>query len=213
MQRPVIARGFAVTHSRHVHPGQSRRNNDNQYRGGCSDGTPVHTLACAPWGLGMGQLLATENFERTVIVSSDVERSWALLTDVHELVSWVRILHSAQEIDHLKTYTAVLEDKVGPFALRADLAIEVKVLTEGAAVDVVASGRDRAINSQIDIEGSMRLTPLPSGGTQLTLSGKYQVTGRATSLGAGMVRKKGDAAVEEFLGNAIRTLGPAEPQR
>jgi carbon monoxide dehydrogenase subunit G len=157
--------------------------------------------------------LALENFERTVIVSSDVERSWALLTDVHELVSWVRILHSAQEIDHLKTYTAVLEDKVGPFALRADLAIEVKVLTEGAAVDVVASGRDRAINSQIDIEGSMRLTPLPSGGTQLTLFGKYQVTGRATSLGAGMVRKKGDAAVEEFLGNAIRTLGPAEPQR
>jgi uncharacterized protein len=155
--------------------------------------------------------VALENFTRTVEVVSAPGRCWSILTDVDELVSWVHIVHSAREIERLKAYTAVLEDGVGPFTLRADLDIQVRVVTEGVAVDVVASGRDRAINSQIDITGSLRLDPLATGGTQFTVAGKYQVTGRAASLGAGVVRKKGDAAVDQFVENARRVLGPPAP--
>ncbi|QLQ09210.1 MAG: hypothetical protein HZY75_01000 [Nocardioidaceae bacterium] len=151
--------------------------------------------------------MALERFERTVEVTSDVDRCWSTLTDVHELVSWVRILRSAEELQALKSYTAVLEDKVGPFSLKADLAIDVEVVEEGAAIDVTASGRDRAINTQIDIEGNLRLTPMDGGGTRIGVSGKYQVSGRATSLGSGIVRKKGDAAVNEFVDGVVRTLG------
>lgn len=151
--------------------------------------------------------MALEKFTRTVELASEPDRCWSVLIDVEELVSWVRILHSAHELESLKSYTAVLEDRVGPFALRADLSIDVDVVEAGSAVDVSAAGRDRAINSQIDIEGSLRLEALPSGGTRLTVTGQYQVTGRAAALGAGVVRKKGDAAVDEFLGNAVRVLG------
>ncbi len=157
--------------------------------------------------------MALEKFERTVEVSSGLERCWEVLTDVEQLVSWVKILHSAQELEKLKSYSAILEDRVGPFNLKADLSITVDVVEEGRAVDVTAAGRDRAINSQIDIEGKLRLAELPSGGTSMTVSGKYQVSGRATSLGAGIVRKKGEAAVNEFVENAVLTLGAApQPQ-
>jgi carbon monoxide dehydrogenase subunit G len=148
-----------------------------------------------------------ERFERTVELESDAARCWSVLTDVEELVSWVDILHSAHELEPLQSYTAVLESKVGPFNLRADLSISVKVVEEGTAVAVTASGRDRAINSQIDIEGHLRLQPAPKGGTALTVSGKYEVTGRATSLGSGIVRKKGENAVTQFVAGAQRTLG------
>lgn len=151
--------------------------------------------------------MALEKFDRTVTVSSDLDRCWAVLTDVEELVSWVKIVHSAQEVERLKSYTAIIEDRVGPFNLRADLVIDVNVLEERAAVDVTASGRDRAINSKIDIEGKLRLAELPEGGTSLSISGKYQVTGKATSLGAPIVRKKGEAAVDEFFSSAVRVLG------
>lgn len=153
--------------------------------------------------------MALEQFDRTVVVSSDASRCWSVLTDVEELVSWVRILHSARELEHLTSYTAVLEDRVGPFNLRADLSIDVNVVAEGSAVDVAASGRDRAINSQIDIEGRLRLAGSAEGGTSITVSGKYQVTGRATSLGAAIVRKKGEMAVDQFFENAVRVLGEA----
>lgn len=156
--------------------------------------------------------VALEKFERTMNLGSSIERCWSILTDVEELVSWVEILHSAREVERLRSYTAVLESKVGPFNLRADLSISVDVIEDGTVVAVAASGRDRAINSQIDIEGQLRLTPLPDGGTTLSVSGKYQVTGRATSLGAGIVRKKGDTAVNQFVAGAERALGPADPR-
>jgi carbon monoxide dehydrogenase subunit G len=153
--------------------------------------------------------VALEKFERTVDLGRDIERCWSVLTDVEELVSWVDILHSAREVERLKSYTAVLESKVGPFNLKADLSISVDVIEDGTVVAVTAGGRDHAINSQIDIEGRLRLAPLPDGGTTLSVSGKYQVTGRATSLGAGIVRKKGDTAVKQFVTGAERALGSA----
>lgn len=154
--------------------------------------------------------VSLEKFERSIDLGSDIERCWSVLTDVEELVSWVGILHSAREVERLRSYTAVLESKFGAFNLRADLSIAVEVIEDGTAVAVEASGRDRAINSQIAIEGHLRLAPLPEGGTTLSVSGKYQVTGRATSLGAGIVRKKGDTAVTEFVAGAERALGSAD---
>lgn len=150
--------------------------------------------------------MAEQKFERTMDLASDMAQSWAVLTDVAELASWASIIHSVKEVEHLRSYTAVLEDRVGPFSLRADLSIAVTVLVEGEALDVVASGRDRAASSRIDVEGHLRLSALPDGGTRLTVAGKYAVSGRVATFGAGIVRKKGDAAVEEFFGNAGRVL-------
>jgi uncharacterized protein len=151
--------------------------------------------------------MALEKFERTVDVGADAGRAWQVLTDVQELTTWVGIIHSVTELERLKSYTAVLEDRVGPFNLRADLSISVDVVEEGSAIHVEASGRDRAINSKIDILGDLRLAGLPSGGSRLTVSGSYQVTGRATAMGAGIVRRKGDLAIEQFFSSAIRVLG------
>ena len=107
----------------------------------------------------------------------------------------------------MKSYTAVLEDKVGPFSLRADLSVSVEVAAEGRAIRVEASGRDRAVNSKIDIEGTLTLSGQPSGGTELAVRGSYQVTGRVATMGAGIVRKKGDMAIEQFLEGARQALG------
>lgn len=151
--------------------------------------------------------MALEKFSRTVDVSASANQAWRVLTDVEELATWVGIIHSVTELQWLKSYTAVLEDRVGPFSLRADLSISVDVISEGSAIHVEASGQDRAINSKIDVLGDLRLAGLPAGGSQLTVSGSYQVTGRATSMGAGIVRRKGDLAIEQFFSSAVRVLG------
>lgn len=156
--------------------------------------------------------VALEKFQRTVAVEVDTARAWQVLTSVEQVTTWVGIVHTVVEIEPLKSYTAVLEDRLGPFNLRADLAISVDVVEEGAAIHMEASGRDRAINSKIDIEGDLRLSSEPSGRTQLTVSGRYQITGRVAAMGAGIIRKKGDMAVEEFFSNAVRVLSQAASQ-
>jgi uncharacterized protein len=156
--------------------------------------------------------MALEKFTRTIDVSTSAEQAWEVLTDVKELATWVGIIHSVTEIERLKSYTAVLEDRVGPFHLKADLTISVDVLEEGSAVHVAASGQDRAVNSKITILGDMRLAALASGGSQVTIDGSYQVTGRVASVGAGIMRRKGDLAVEQFFASAIRALGPMDSE-
>lgn len=149
--------------------------------------------------------MALEKVERTVLVEAERRRAWEVLTDVGVFASWVGIVHSVKEIEHLKSYTAVLEDRVGPFSLRADLTVSVDV-DDGTVVHVEASGRDRAVNSKIDIEGTLTLSEQPSGGTELSVRGSYQVTGRVATMGAGIVRKKGDMAIEQFLAGARQAL-------
>lgn len=154
--------------------------------------------------------MALEKLDRTVVVDADPQRAWQVVTDVGEITSWVGIVHSVKEIERLKSYTAVLEDKVGPFNLRADLTVSVDASDDGTAIRVKASGRDRALNSKIDIEGTLTLSGHPSGGTELTVRGSYQVTGRVATMGAGVVRKKGDSAVEQFFEGAGNVLnGPS----
>lgn len=150
--------------------------------------------------------MARETFDRTIEVSAGQDRAWAVLTDVEELATWVGIIHSVTENERLKSYTAVLEDRVGPFHLRADLTISVVVVEEGAEIHVEASGRDRAINSKIDIVGDLRLAAQPAGGSQVTVAGSYQITGRAATMGASIVRRKGDLAVEQFFTRAAAAL-------
>lgn len=153
--------------------------------------------------------MALEKLERSVVVEADLQRAWQVVTDVGEITSWVGIVHSVKEIERLKRYTAVLEDKVGPFNLRADLNVSVEANADGTAIHVEASGRDRALNSKIDIEGTLTLSGQASGSTQLTVRGSYQVTGRVATMGAGVIRKKGDSAVEQFLAGAGKALnGP-----
>jgi len=146
-------------------------------------------------------------FERTIAVAADRERAWQVLTDVEELVTWVGIVHTVTELERLKAYSAILEDRMGPFNLRADLSIAVDIVKEGSAVRVQASGRDRSINSKIDIEGDLSLSSQASGQVEITVRGSYEVTGRIATMGAGVVRKKSDTAVEQFFSGIERVLG------
>lgn len=154
--------------------------------------------------------MAREEFQRTIAVASSHDEAWAILTDPDQVVSWVNIIHSIQEVERLKRYTAVLEDKVGPFRLRADLAIDVAVPVDGEVVTVSASGRDRAVNSQIKIEAELQLTKNADAGSTISLKGYYVVSGRVATMGAGIVRKKGEIAIDEFVANATRALGTAD---
>ena len=150
--------------------------------------------------------MATGNFNRTVTVNADRDLTWATITDVDELASWVGILHDIEVVSFLEKYNAVLEDKVGPFKLRADLAIDVAVPEDRVRVELTAAGRDRAVDSKIVINASLELSDIEAGGTAIAVEGTYQVTGRAASMGGGIIRKKADGVLNDFFSNAETKL-------
>jgi carbon monoxide dehydrogenase subunit G len=149
--------------------------------------------------------MALESFARSVTVLSRRSHVWDVLTDVETLAGWVGIVHSVTELRRLERYKAVLQDKVGPFKLRADLAISVTVEDDGRRVSVSASGRDRAVDSKIKVDAVLILGD-DADRTAIDVEGTYQVTGKVAAMGAGVIHKKADRILDDFFGNAEKSL-------
>ncbi len=150
--------------------------------------------------------MPSADFARYIEVTAPPEACWPVLIDVDRVGSWVSIVGDITEIEPLSRYTTVLQDRFGPFKLKADVDIEVTDLEEGKRVRFHASGSDRQVNSTIDVEAELRLEPL-DGGTRIAVSGRYSVIGTVATMGAGTIQKKAETILEEFFGAAAAELG------
>ncbi len=146
-------------------------------------------------------------FSRNVRLASPPETVWAALLDFQRVASWLSIVGSVREFEPLRRYGAVLEDRVGPFAMKADLTVTVDSSAEERHMRVAAAGEDRQVASRISAVVDLTVAELGHG-TVLTVTGHFEITGRMATLGAGAIRKKGDKVLDEFFANLTRELGP-----
>lgn len=151
--------------------------------------------------------MPTTTFRRELQVSADPRASWAVLTDVSSLVDWVGILDELVELSPLEQYTAVLMDRLGPFKLKADLAIDVTDVVTDERIRVRAAGEDRQVASRIEIDVLLTLAPGPDRGSTVVVDGSYQVTGKVATMGAGMIRQKATKILDQFVTRAAERLG------
>lgn len=145
------------------------------------------------------------DFTRSLLVPAARDTVWDAITDVHRVAGWVSVVGAVTEIERLARYTAVLTDRLGPFRLSADLDVVVTALDEGRSIAFTADGEDRQVASRIKITGALSLNGQEEG-TGVDVAGSYEVTGRVASLGASMIRAKGDKILEEFFSSIEREL-------
>ena len=148
-------------------------------------------------------------FGRELTVSAPPANAWATLIDVPVLVSWISVLEQAEELTHLEKYTAVLLDRLGPFKLRADLAITLSDVRTEQHVTVHAEGEDRQVGSRLVVDATLDLEPAADGGTVVRVNGAYEVTGKVAAMGGGTINKKAEKIIGEFFVNAEKVLGAA----
>jgi len=146
-----------------------------------------------------------QDFARDVRLAAAPDAVWSALLDVQRVASWLSIVRNVEEHESLRRYGAVLEDRVGPFAMRADLDVTVAADSEARRLQVAAAGEDRQIASRIT--ASVDLAVSPDGpGAALAVTGRYEITGKIATLGAGAIRKKGEKVLDEFFANVAREL-------
>lgn len=146
--------------------------------------------------------MAQESLRRHFSVPAAPEIVWVKLMDVARVASWLSILHSVTERDPLVAYDAVLQDRVGPFALKADVTIDVVEVVELKRIAVRATGEDRQVHSRIVIEAAVDLNRLDDAATEITVSGTYEITGRVATFGAGTIRNKARRLTDDFCASA-----------
>lgn len=149
-----------------------------------------------------------QDVSRTVHVSAPPDRVWSVLLDFQRVAAWLSVVRDLREIEPRKKYATVLEDKVGPFALRADLAIDVSADTAARHLHVSGAGEDRQVASRISAGLDVGVVPQGTG-SDIVVTGRYEITGRIATLGAGAIRKKGDKVLEDFFANLTSALGGA----
>ena len=150
-----------------------------------------------------------QEFTKTIRLDASPEQVWNALLDFHRVASWLSIVREIRDVDPPRRYSALLEDRLGPFAMRADLDLRVDI-GEGRRLHVTAAGEDRQVASRIAATIDLAVDP-DGAGTSLDVKGRYEVTGKVATLGAGAIRKKGDRILQEFFESASKELGGRGP--
>jgi carbon monoxide dehydrogenase subunit G len=146
-----------------------------------------------------------QEFHERVRLAGDRDTVWRIVSDIPSVLSWISIVGSAEEVEPGARYRALLEDRMGPFRLRADLDIAVDERAEGERIRAHADGEDRQIGSRLIVDVTLALSD-DGDGTAVDVSGAYEVTGRPATLGASSIRKKASKVLAEFFGSAERAL-------
>jgi carbon monoxide dehydrogenase subunit G len=128
-----------------------------------------------------------------------------VLIDVPRVSEWVSVVGDVAEHEALARYTAVLEDRLGPFKLRADLDVVVTDIVEPQRITIKADGEDRQVGSRITVDATLGLDAI-EGGTEVVINGTYEVTGRVATMGASTIRQKASKILDEFISAAQQDL-------
>ena len=145
-----------------------------------------------------------QEFHETLTVAQPSEAVWAVVSQIPTVLSWISIVEEVEETAPDR-YRVVLADRLGPFKLRADLEVGVTERVEPLSIRAHGDGEDRQIGSRLIVDVALELAQLAEG-TQLDVSGSYEVTGRPAALGAGSIRKKAATILAQFFAAADASL-------
>jgi uncharacterized protein len=142
--------------------------------------------------------MAKGSISSVIELNRGVSEVFREMQDVQLVSSFLPLLSELKEIEPLKSYEAVLEDRVGPFKLRADLSIEITIDHDSLKFSVEARGEDRAVRSAIRISAEMSFETNSENRTVLTVSGTYEISGKVATLGASVIKGKATKLIHEF---------------
>jgi carbon monoxide dehydrogenase subunit G len=145
-----------------------------------------------------------QEFHETLTVAQPPGAVWAVVSRIPTVLSWISIVEQVEETAPDR-YRVVLADRLGPFKLRADLEVGVTERVEPRSIRAHGDGEDRQIGSRLIVDVALELGELAEG-TQLDVSGSYEVTGRPAALGAGSIRKKAATILAQFFAAADASL-------
>ena len=145
-------------------------------------------------------------FDREIDVQVPPARVWDRILELDCIAGWVKIIEDVEQVEHLDAYRAVLTDSLGPFKMSADLEIAVTQHEHPVLISFTADGEDRQVGSRIWVDATLNLEPNEAG-SKLHFHGAYEVTGRAATLGASMIRTKASAMLDKFEAGAREEFG------
>lgn len=138
------------------------------------------------------------DFRMEAALPAPPDRVWLAMIDIERMAACIPGCEQVQMRELLKSYSAVMKQKIGPFKLEVPAEITVEDYREPAFVKANASGRDKFTGTTLNVTLHVQVEPEGDSGSKLAVDAALQVAGRLASLGYGMIKKKAEENFAEF---------------
>jgi carbon monoxide dehydrogenase subunit G len=143
--------------------------------------------------------------EQEFHVDAPVEKVWAFLMDVRTMAQCIPGASDVRQVDPT-TYDATVKTKIGPISASFGCRINVLTLDEAARTGTVeVAGRDSKIGGGVKARMTMAMSET-DGATTVTIVSDVDVLGKIGQYGHGMISKRADAMLAEFVSCAKARL-------
>lgn len=141
------------------------------------------------------------DFRIDAVLPATAAQLWAIFFDVKRVATLIPGCENVVEEEKLKTFSAVMRQKIGPFKLDVPTRIDIDSYDIERQVSLKAAGSDKSTGTTIDVGMVVNLEEQRDGGDvlcKLDVSASMQVAGRLASLGYPIVRKRSEQLFAEF---------------
>lgn len=138
------------------------------------------------------------DFSFETVLPTTPDRIWTLMIDIKRMAACIPGCESIEEKDRLKTYSAVMKQKIGPFKLEVPAQIAVENYEEPRFVDAKATGRDKFTGTTLTVTLHVTVEPMDAGSSKFAVNAQLGVAGRLASLGYSVIKKKAEENFVEF---------------
>lgn len=140
-------------------------------------------------------------FRIDALLPATASQLWAIFFDVQRVATLIPGCENVHEVEKLKTFSAVMRQKIGPFKLEVPTRIDIDAYDIERQVSLKAVGSDKATGTTIDVRMRVNLQEQRDGEAvlcKLDVDASMQVAGRLASLGYPIVRKRSEQLFAEF---------------
>ena len=139
-------------------------------------------------------------FEDELVIDTDKEYLWTLVSDPEVLVECVPGAEEITRISELE-YHGVVTLGLAGINLTLDGEVEMTEFDEPDRMSAIGRGQDRTTNSRMEADLTVDLLEGDDDGTTVSYYIDMDFTGRLASLGARIVKRKINSDINTFFDN------------
>ena len=153
----------------------------------------------------------TQDLEHSFRVEAERRQVWSFIWDVQAVARCIPGCKQVETLEEGKAYRALVQRKLGPFSFGMDLDIVVVETRAPEYLSVEASGDDRRLRSQLKQVISLSLEEEEDGGTTVTITGTFTLTGLLASLSKHLVAAQVGQVLEDFASTLQKAILERQP--
>lgn len=138
------------------------------------------------------------DFSFETVLPTAPERVWTFIIDIERMAACIPGCERIEMQEPLKSYSAVMKQKIGPFKLEVPAQIAVEDYKEPSFVRAAATGKDKFTGTTLNVSLHVTVDPVDDKSSKFAVSATLNVAGRLASLGYSVIKKKAEENFVEF---------------